>query len=80
MFHTTNDTEVLAALLTKFRISSEHIEDSVEQMVKYIQGSYSIVMITPRFLIGLRDPLGIMPLCIGRINGATYVISANRPL
>ncbi len=76
MFHTTNDTEVLAALLTKFRISSEHIEDSVEQMVKYIQGSYSIVMITPRFLIGLRDPLGIMPLCIGKINGATYVISS----
>ena len=76
MFHTTNDTEVLAALLTKFRIGSEHIEDSVEQMVKYIHGSYAITMITPRYLIGLRDPLGIMPLCIGKINDSTYIISS----
>lgn len=76
MFHTTNDTEVIAALLTKFRIGSEHIEDSVEQMVKYIKGSYAITMITPRYLIGLRDPLGIMPLCIGKINDSTYIISS----
>ena len=76
MFHTTNDTEVIAALLTKFRIGSEHIEDSIEQMVKFIKGSYAITMITPRYLIGLRDPLGIMPLCIGKIYGSTYIISS----
>ena len=76
MFHTTNDTEVLAALLTKYRISSNHIEDSIEYMIRDIQGSYAIAMITPRYLIALRDPLGLMPLCIGKIGDSTYVVSS----
>lgn len=76
MFHTQNDTEVMAALLTKYRISSEHIEDAVEHMLEHIKGAYAISMITPRYLIAFRDPLGIRPLCIGKIEDSTYIVAS----
>jgi amidophosphoribosyltransferase len=44
--------------------------------MKRIRGAYSIVILTEDKLIGLRDPYGIRPLCIGKLNGSQYVLSS----
>lgn len=75
IFQTTSDTEVIANLISRFRVSSENIEDTLEKVMHTISGSYAIVMITPRKLIGMRDPAGIRPLCIGKINNS-YVLAS----
>jgi amidophosphoribosyltransferase len=43
--------------------------------MKTIRGSYAIVMVTPEKLVGIRDPLGIRPLCIGRLDNS-YVLAS----
>lgn len=73
-FQTSNDSEVIAQLLA--HLHTDCIEDAVKQAMLRLQGAYSLVILTPDKLIGARDPYGIRPLCLGRINGNKYVISS----
>jgi len=75
IFQTTNDSEVIASLLSKYRITDTCIEDTVVSMMKDVKGSYALIILTPRKLIGIRDPLGIRPLCIGMV-GNSYVLAS----
>jgi len=75
IFQTTSDTEVIASLLSRYRISKTCIEDSIVGMMDDLKGSYALVILTPHKLIGIRDPLGIRPLCIGII-GNSYVMAS----
>jgi len=75
IFQSTNDTEVIANLISRYRITSNSIEETLEKVMNDIRGSYSIVMLTPKRLIGMRDPLGIRPLCIGVMNNS-YVLAS----
>ena len=75
IFQTTSDTEVIANLISRYRVGSETIEDTIEKVMKTIKGSYAIVMVTPKRLVGIRDPLGIRPLCIGRVDNS-YVLAS----
>ena len=75
IFQTTNDTEVIASLISKHRISSRNIDEALVKMMREINGSYALVILTPKRLIGIRDPLGIRPLCIGRV-GESYVLAS----
>jgi len=72
-FSTTSDSEVIANLV----LSST--ERSSVGRIKYatrrLQGAYSLVMITKDKLIGVRDPLGVRPLCLGTINGGWVIAS-----
>ena len=75
IFQTTSDTEVIANLISRYRISSDNIEDTIEKVMGTIKGSYAIVMVTPKRLVGIRDPQGIRPLCIGKLDNS-YVLAS----
>lgn len=74
VFETSNDSEVIAQLLAKLHHGC--IEETVRQAMQRIEGAYSLVILTPDKLIGVRDPYGIRPLCLGRINGSHFVLAS----
>ena len=75
IFQSTNDTEVIANLISRYRVMSEDIVDTLKKVMNDIKGSYAITMITPKRLVGMRDPYGIRPLCLGK-KGNSYVIAS----
>ena len=75
IFHTTSDTEVIAYAITRERITAPSIEDAVARAMKHIKGAYSLVIMSPRKLIAVRDPLGFRPLCMGRLGQKTVFAS-----
>jgi amidophosphoribosyltransferase len=66
IFQTTNDSEVLLNLIA--RGAKRGIERAIVDAIQAVKGSYAIVMLTENKLIGVRDPNGIRPLCIGKLN------------
>lgn len=75
IFQTTNDTEVLINLITKHSITSNTLEEAVEKMMKDVKGSYGLILMSGKKMLGVRDPFGIRPLCIGKTS-STYVIAS----
>ncbi len=75
IFQTTIDSEVIAYHIARERINSRTVEEAVLRAVKKVRGAYALVVMSPRKLIGARDPFGFKPLCIGR-RGNTYVLAS----
>ncbi len=75
IFQTSTDSEVIAYLIARERIGAGRVEDAVKNAMKKLKGAYSLVVASPRKLIGVRDPFGFRPLCIGRRSNA-YVIAS----
>ncbi len=75
IFQAANDSEVIANLISRNLITSGSIEDAIPLMMKELRGSYSLVILTPDKLIGIRDSFGIRPLCIGRLENS-YVLAS----
>lgn len=75
IFQTTSDTEVIVNLISRYRVGSDNIEDTLVKVMHDIKGSYALVIITPKRLVGIRDPLGIRPLCIGRLDNSYLLAS-----
>jgi len=71
---TTNDSEVIIKLIANSGQST--IEDAIAYAMKRIRGAYAVLVLTRDKLIGFRDPFGIRPLSIGRLNGSHYVIAS----
>ncbi len=69
IFHSTSDTETIAYLLTKERLTCSTIEKAVSSTMEKIEGAYSLVLMTHDKLLAVRDPKGYRPLCYGRIRG-----------
>lgn len=75
VFNGTSDSEVLAYAIAKERISAPTIEDAVCRVAEKIRGGYALLIMSPQKLVGVRDPLGLKPLCIGKTN-ETYVLAS----
>ena len=75
IFQTTIDSEVIAYLIARERLKVGKVEEAVKEAMKKIKGAYSLVVASPRKLIGARDPFGFRPLCIGKRDGA-YILSS----
>lgn len=75
IFHSTNDSEIIAYLIAKARIRTSSIEEAVKAVIPKLNGSFSLLVMSPRKLIAVRDPHGIRPLCMGRI-GETVVFAS----
>ncbi|WP_425349153.1 amidophosphoribosyltransferase [Methylobrevis pamukkalensis] len=73
IFQSTSDTETILHLIATS--SRGPLVDRVIDALHRIEGAYSLVCISEKKLIGCRDPLGIRPLVLGDINGATVVAS-----
>ncbi|MCM1182600.1 MAG: amidophosphoribosyltransferase [Roseburia sp.] len=66
IFQTTIDSEVIAYHIARERLNTETVEEAVNRACRKIRGAYSLVVMSPRKLIGARDPYGFRPLCIGK--------------
>ena len=75
IFQTTIDSEVIAYHIARERLNSATVEEAVGRAMNKIKGSYSLVIMSPRKLIGARDPFGFRPLCIGKRDNA-YVLAS----
>lgn len=73
-FETTNDSEVIAKLIA--RAYTGDIVDAVRQTMLQIRGAYSLTILTPDKVLGVRDPYGIRPLCIGQMSTGNYVLAS----
>ena len=63
IFHSTSDTETIAYVITRERISAPSIEEAVSNAMKKLDGAYSLVLMSATKLIAVRDPHGFRPLC-----------------
>lgn len=75
IFQTTIDSEVIAYHIARERLNSKTVEEAVSRAMHKIKGAYSLVVMSPRKLIGARDPFGFKPLCIGKRDN-TYILSS----
>ncbi len=75
IFHSTNDTEAISYTITQERLSSPSIEAAVEKMMYRIKGAYSLLIMSPKKLIAVRDPNGFRPLSMGKTDSG-YVFSS----
>jgi amidophosphoribosyltransferase len=72
-FRSTSDSEIIAALLASH--PAERIEDAVSAVVPRLQGAFSTVLMTKDTLVAFRDPAGLRPLVLGRLDGKYCVAS-----
>ncbi len=75
IFQTTIDSEVIAYHIARERVKTDTVENAVLNALKKVKGSYSLIVMSPRKLIGARDPFGFRPLCIGKRNNA-YILAS----
>ena len=73
IFRTTSDTETIVQLIAKSK--RDKIVDRLIDTLFQIQGGYSLVIMTNKKLIGVRDPFGIRPLVIGKIKNSFILAS-----
>ncbi len=75
IFQTTIDSEVIAYHIARERLNTKTVEEAVNRACQKIRGAYSLVVMSPRKLIGARDPYGFKPLCIGK-RANSYIITS----
>lgn len=75
IFQTTIDSEAIAYLVARERITAGSVEAAVEKTMKQIDGAYSLLVMSPQKLIAARDPHGFRPLCMGKIGNSTVFAS-----
>ena len=73
IFRTTSDTETIVQLIAKSK--REKFVDKLIDTLFQIQGGYSLVLMTNKKLVGVRDPFGIRPLVIGKLKNS-YIFAS----
>ena len=73
IFRTTSDTETIVQLIAKSK--RDRIVDKLIDALFQIQGGYSLVIMTNKKMIGVRDPFGIRPLVIGKLK-ESYILAS----
>jgi amidophosphoribosyltransferase len=78
----TSDSEIIAALLSSFQAenvnpdgSGAYIEDAVAAVMPRLQGAYSTVVMTKHAVVAFRDPHGVRPLALGKLDDRFVVAS-----
>ncbi len=72
-FQTTLDTEIIVNLLA--RSGQEEFIPALIYSLTRVKGAYTLLVVTDNELIGVRDPQGFRPLCLGRLDGA-YILAS----
>ncbi len=75
IFQTTIDSEVIAYHIARERVRTATVEQAVSNAMDKLKGAYSLIVMSPRKLIGARDPFGFRPLCIGKRDNA-YILAS----
>lgn len=72
--NSTSDSELIGLLIAIQEEAS--LEEKIAKAMKSLRGAYSLTILTPRKVIAVRDPYGIRPLCIGKLNGEKWVFAS----
>jgi amidophosphoribosyltransferase len=80
IFQTTSDTEVVVHLMARARPEGrpgtrEHLKASLRQALGKVAGAYSMVLLTEKAMVGVRDPMGFRPLVLGKLK-ESYVLAS----
>ena len=73
IFQSTSDTEVIIHLTA--RSAKTQVVEKLIDALKQVEGAYSLVALTSKKMIGVRDPFGVRPLVIGMLDGAPILAS-----
>jgi len=73
VFQSSTDSEVIVNLIARY--SQSRLVDAIMKCMIDIKGAYSLLILTEKSLIGVRDPFGIRPLCLGR-RGDAHVLAS----
>ena len=76
IFHTTSDTETIAYMITRERLTAPSIEEAVSRAMDSLEGAYSLILMSSAKMIAVRDPYGFRPLCYGKMQDGSYVIAS----
>lgn len=76
IFQTTSDTETIAYIITRERLTAASIEDALSAAMNKLDGAYSLVLMSSQKLICARDPYGFRPLCYGKTEDGAYVVAS----
>jgi amidophosphoribosyltransferase len=72
-FDSTSDSEILARILVRYLDQGPEV--AVGELMRRVRGAYSVTVLTPKLLIGFRDPSGIRPLTAGHV-GSGYMVAS----
>jgi amidophosphoribosyltransferase len=75
-FRSTTDSEVMATLVDHFTQQQDSIRGGIRETMKLIAGAYSVVMMTEEAIYAFRDPYGVRPLALGKLDGIGWVVSS----
>lgn len=67
IFQTTTDTEAIAYLIARERLKTSSIENAVENTMSHLKGAYSLIIMSAKKLIAVRDPWGFRPLSMAKL-------------
>lgn len=73
IFHSTSDSEVFLHLISRSRRRT--LQEAFIEALRTVQGAFSLMLLTPEYLLAARDPHGFRPLCLGRVDGSYAVAS-----
>ncbi|HET6350538.1 MAG TPA: amidophosphoribosyltransferase [Coriobacteriia bacterium] len=75
-FRSTTDSEVIATLIGAFTQQHHHIRGGIRETMKLINGAYGVVLVTEDALYAFRDPHGVRPLVLGKLDDRGWVVSS----
>ncbi len=75
IFHTTTDSEIITYQIALERTKTSSIEEAVFETSKKLKGGFALVIMSPKKLVAVRDPLGLKPLCLGKRDNS-YVVAS----
>lgn len=79
-FLTDSDSEIIARILSKHLYSAEDPFTAIRNMMSELDGAYALAIMINNRLFGVRDPHGLRPLCIGKVEGGHIIVSESAAL
>jgi len=75
-FEATSDSEIMLRMIAREADRAGSVEEAIAACMPLWHGAYSLTILTPKSVIAVRDPYGVRPLCIGRLNGKAHVFAS----
>ena len=75
IFHSTTDSEIITYQIALERTKTNSIEEAVYETARKLKGGFALIIMSPQKMIGVRDPYGLKPLCLGKRNGS-YILAS----
>lgn len=79
-YYTSSDSEVLAYEIIGARVESSSIEEALNKAAARLKGGFAVIIMSPRKLVGMRDPFGIKPMVLGKADNTWYLASESAAL